>query len=173
MIRKSNGWKQGNMTATPNKYPQGKFKDKPCRWCEEVFSPLAPSHLYCSDQCKDKGLADNYYQKQYKIGLLEVERLLEKQDNLCAICKEVGFKMNEHSHSPLNVDHCHKTGVVRGLLCHNCNRALGLLKDDKERLLAAISYLEGATTIPTGSTLKRVEARSSSKEDDDIVWSHE
>lgn len=154
MIKKSTGWKQKDFTATPEKYPQGSFKDKPCRWCEELFSPLSPSHLYCSDHCKDKGLANNYYRKKYGSSLKEVEFLLEKQNNLCFICEEVGFKMNEHVHSPLNLDHCHTTGKVRGLLCHNCNRALGLFKDDKKRLQRAIAYLEGATTIPKGSTLK-------------------
>lgn len=154
MIRRTNGWKQTNMTASPSKYPQRYFKDKNCRWCEVVFSPVAPSHLYCSDECKDNGLADNYYKKVYKSSLKEVQELLIKQDYLCAICHEVGFKMNEHVNSPLNVDHCHKTGQVRGLLCHNCNRALGLLKDDTRRLRSAISYLEGATTILKGSTLK-------------------
>lgn len=144
MIR--SGWKQKDMTATPDKYPQGKFKDKPCRWCKNEFSPLAPSHLYCSDSCKDKGLADNYYNKIYGIGLLKVEELLIKQNSVCAICEEVGFKMHEGVNSPLNVDHCHKTGEVRGLLCHNCNRALGLLKDDISRLERSIDYLKGATT---------------------------
>lgn len=158
MIRKSSGWKQENMTASPDKYPQGRFKDKPCRWCSEIFSPNAPSHLYCSNQCKDKGLADNYYKNNYGSSLKEVETLLEKQNNLCFICEEMGFKMNEHVHSPLNLDHCHSTGVVRGLLCHNCNRALGLFKDNIKRLKRAISYLEGATTIPKGSTTKRLEA---------------
>lgn len=163
------GWKQANMTAKPEKYPQGSFKDKPCRWCDKEFKPLAPSHLYCSDECKDKGLSNNYYKNIYGITLDYVEYLLKIQNNLCAICKEVGFKMNEHIKSPLNVDHCHDTKTVRGLLCHNCNRALGLFKDSKERLLTAVAYLEGATTIPQGSTDKCLEAHSSSKEDDDIV----
>lgn len=147
------------MTASPRKYPQKYFKDKPCRWCKESFKPVAPSHLYCSDTCKDKGLADNYYSNNYGVGLLQVEQILKNQNNLCAICGEEGFKMNEHIKSPLNLDHCHETGKVRGLLCHNCNRALGLLKDNKERLNRAILYLEGSlfegvTTIPKGSTLK-------------------
>lgn len=146
MIR--SGWKQADMTATPDKYPQGRFKDKPCRWCESIFSPKAPSHLYCSDQCKDKGLADNYYKNQYNSSLQEVESLLQKQNGLCFICEEIGFKMNDHVKSPLNLDHCHTTGKIRGLLCHNCNRAIGLFKDNTERLKRAIIYLEGATTIP-------------------------
>ena len=56
--------------------------------------------------------------------------------------------MAEHHKSKLVVDHCHATGKVRGLLCHNCNRALGLLKDKISVLKNAIQYLEGATTIP-------------------------
>ena len=164
MRKNTTGWEQKNMTAIPSKYPQKYFKDKPCRWCDIPFSPYAPSHLYCSDSCKDNGLADNYYQNQYNIGLKDVRLLLEKQNNLCAICKEVGFKMNDYVNSPLNVDHDHDTGQVRGLLCHNCNRALGLLKDSKERLLSAISYLEGATTIPQGSTHKCEEAHDTHKE---------
>lgn len=151
------------MTAIPSKYPQGKFKDKECRWCSTMFSPVAPSHLYCSDNCKDKGLADNYYKKTYGSSLIEIESLLEKQNNLCFICEEIGFKMKDSVHSPLNVDHDHSTGKVRGLLCHNCNRALGLLKDDTNRLKRAISYLEGATTIPKGSTYKCREAHNTEK----------
>ena len=45
-------------------------------------------------------------------------------------------------------------GKVRGLLCHNCNRALGLLKDSTEYLENCINYLKRVTTIPKGSTLK-------------------
>jgi len=74
--------------------------------------------------------------------------MLERQNHVCAICHEIGFKMNDHVYDTLCVDHCHETGIVRGLLCNNCNRALGLMKDDINRLKNAISYLEGATTIP-------------------------
>lgn len=62
--------------------------------------------------------------------------------------------MNKCHSGVLVVDHDHKTGKVRGLLCHNCNRALGLLKDNKEIIQNCLSYLERVTTIPKGSTLK-------------------
>jgi len=145
MIKKSTGWKQSEMKST---HIPGKFNKKPCKYCGNEYEPVAPSHLYCSDRCKDRGLADNYYRNQYNITLFDVELQLEKQEWVCAICQEEGFKMNEHVHSPLNVDHCHVKGTFRGLLCHNCNRALGLFKDNIDRLKRAINYLEGATTIP-------------------------
>lgn len=51
----------------------------------------------------------------------------------CAIC---GSKVR------LVVDHCHKTGRIRGVLCAKCNSAIGLLGDDTERLASAIEYLK-------------------------------
>lgn len=62
--------------------------------------------------------------------------LLEKQNNLCAIC----FKPSKQR---LHIDHSHETGLVRGLLCGNCNRAIGLFKDDCEVMRNAIKYLYG------------------------------
>ena len=49
--------------------------------------------------------------------------------------------MKDCSSGTLVVDHKHSTGEVRGLLCHNCNRALGLLKDDPKVLQKAMNYL--------------------------------
>jgi hypothetical protein len=78
------------------------------------------------------------------------EEAFKAQNGLCGICKQEGFVMDPKKHrTKLVVDHCHRTNAVRGLLCHNCNRALGLFKDSKESLMNAISYIEGATTIET------------------------
>lgn len=134
---------QSQMTADPSKYPQKYFKEKECKYCKTIFKPKAPSHKYCCQQCADKAWSNNYLKNNYKITQQEYEKLEEKQNHTCAICKTSGFKMREHHFKKLVVDHCHTTGKVRGLLCHNCNRALGLLKDSKSALQNAINYLEG------------------------------
>lgn len=65
--------------------------------------------------------------------------MLEEQHGVCAICGKPETKPNAKY---LAVDHDHKTGEVRGLLCNNCNRALGLLQDNTEVLQNAINYLK-------------------------------
>jgi hypothetical protein len=62
------------------------------------------------------------------------DRLLAEQDGKCASCFRPSAKR-------LHVDHCHETGKVRGLLCGNCNSALGHAKDDIDRLRLLIDYL--------------------------------
>lgn len=141
MIRNGNK-KRKDQTANPSKYPQGGFKNKPCRFCGTDFEPMAPSQLYCSQGCIDNANADRYYKANYGVGVLKVRELLDGQDGVCAICKTEGFKMLEGHYSGLNLDHCHNTGKVRGLLCHNCNRGLGLFKDNADFLREAIKYLE-------------------------------
>jgi hypothetical protein len=74
-------------------------------------------------------------QWRYGITLEEYEKLLEKQGGGCALCGKAKKK------KPLHVDHCHKTGKVRGLLCPPCNRAVGVLGDSKEALEKVVAYL--------------------------------
>lgn len=73
-----------------------------------------------------------------KHGLTEetYQALFTEQSGLCAICGG-----DNAPRDLLCVDHCHTNGHVRGLLCHNCNLALGHLKDDPERALKAAEYL--------------------------------
>lgn len=137
---------QAQMTADPSKYPQGYFKPKPCRECGQIFTPKAPSHLTCSQGCANRMLSSRYLQRNYGITLKQYEDLRQAQSGLCAICGGEGFVMASHHKMKLVVDHCHASGRVRGLLCHNCNRALGLLKDSNEVLLRAITYLRCSTT---------------------------
>lgn len=129
------------MTASPDKYPQGRFNSKPCRKCGTVFEPQAPSHLYCSQECTDLMFTSNYLRRNYDITVEQYQKMLTEQNSKCKICNKPGFKIKESHKLLLVVDHCHKTGKVRGLLCHNCNRALGLLQDSVTNLENAIQYL--------------------------------
>lgn len=82
---------------------------------------------------------ETHYLKTYNLSLEELERLSLRQDNKCAGC---GISSQDATRQKLYVDHCHLTGNVRGLLCHHCNTALGLVKDNLETLKNLISYLE-------------------------------
>lgn len=131
------------------KYPNGYFKVKNCRTCDTEFTPTAPSQKYCSDQCRGKTA---YYERNYGITETELRSMYENQDHRCFICGSDGFVIGKNGHSEkLAVDHCHDTGRVRKLLCHNCNRALGLMQDNPGLLRSAADYIEmhreGATTI--------------------------
>jgi len=72
--------------------------------------------------------------EKYNISLEDYNILLVNQNNVCAICQKV-------SNKNLQVDHDHKTGEIRGLLCWTCNMALGYLYDSTENLNTAIQYL--------------------------------
>jgi len=156
------------MTAKPEKYPQGYFNDKPCKECSAKFSPLAPSHLYCTDACAKLAFTRKYLKKQYKITYEFYMEMYNKYGGKCHICKSVGFKIDPNQKLNLAVDHCHETGLVRGMLCHNCNRALGLFQDNTEYLRNAVEYLERATTILNGVAPSGAK-RTTSEVDDDIV----
>jgi len=73
---------------------------------------------------------------KYGITENQYNTMLERQHYGCRICGE-----QCSSGRRLAVDHCHSTGQVRGLLCGNCNRAIGLFDDDVNRLNLAAQYL--------------------------------
>ncbi len=77
----------------------------------------------------------NNLRHRYGIEQEDYDRMLEEQDGCCHIC---GDPPTKHR---LSVDHCHETGTVRGLLCHNCNHGLGKFKDKITLLLGAVKYL--------------------------------
>lgn len=63
----------------------------------------------------------------------DFDALWAKQQGACAICASTDRK--------LDIDHCHASKAVRGLLCGPCNRGIGFLEDDVNLLKAAIAYL--------------------------------
>ncbi len=88
----------------------------------------------------------NRYVKKYGLTAESYRALHERQLGMCAICgAELGREVNNMSGRPerLHVDHCHKTNVVRGLLCGRCNLCIGRMEDSPELLRRAANYLEG------------------------------
>ena len=81
---------------------------------------------------------DYLFRKKYGITLPEYNNMLDSQSGMCKICNsdKAGGRYGR-----FHVDHCHNTGKVRGLLCHNCNRAIGMMNDDISVLKNAIIYL--------------------------------
>jgi hypothetical protein len=76
--------------------------------------------------------------KKYNLTEEEYNQMLINQGGCCAIC---GTNKPTGKWKVFAVDHNHETGQVRELLCNECNRGIGLLKDDPERLLKAAEYL--------------------------------
>jgi hypothetical protein len=81
----------------------------------------------------------------YGLTLEQYSNLFIKQNNKCGICGCV-FINKKHTH----IDHNHKTGTVRGLLCHGCNTAIGLFKESTNNLKSALKYLKKYSDKTTG-----------------------
>lgn len=115
-------------------------------WSKDNFRWLAPINPGADHMTRD---ARSAYQREWHLNRRfnltgeEYSALLAEQNGGCAICggKETHLSRNGKP-KDLSVDHDHETGDVRGLLCVNCNRALGYFEDSVVRLQAAISYLQ-------------------------------
>lgn len=99
----------------------------------------------------------------YGITSEEYVLIYESQGSVCAICQRArGIKRK------LSVDHCHTTGVVRGLLCATCNKyVLGHSRDDKAFFERAIKYLEEPPAVRViGRRIAPIESEKIECEDD-------
>lgn len=83
----------------------------------------------------------------YGITIYDYNKLLQQQGGVCAICgKSETWKINGKAQA-LSVDHCHKTGRVRGLLCNACNVSIGAMNEDPESMERAAMYLRQHAAI--------------------------
>ena len=83
------------------------------------------------------------YKRLYGISIEEYDKLHRQQNGLCVIC----HKPEIWHFKKLSIDHDHKTGKIRGLLCQRCNTLLGMSEDSADRLRAAASYLDDKNSI--------------------------
>ena len=70
-------------------------------------------------------------------------KAFEAQGGVCKICRSPEWKMRNGRLLDLCIDHCHETGALRGLLCHQCNTAIGWFNDDPKQVERAMLYLKG------------------------------
>jgi len=96
---------------------------------------------------KGKKRHDTEFRKKFGIGLHQYQTILEQQGGVCYICGNQDFRN-------LAVDHDHKTGKVRRLLCTSCNTGLGKFRDDPALLRKAAEYVETTFEIPDDVEIK-------------------
>jgi len=143
--------------------------ERTCRACGNQYQPTRRDQTYCTSRCRkehsDYGRVhkaanrakyteyarahrernrDRYFdrrlQREYGITLADYYRILTTQGGGCGICG-VAESRNKDGSGRLHVDHDHATGNVRGLLCDTCNRGIGQLGDNVDRVKAAVRYL--------------------------------
>jgi len=123
-----------------------------CSKCKKVKPPFEYSFArrasgnysyqsWCKSCCAGRYQRTNSLKRKYGMTLEDYDDLLKTQNGACAICQQ-SEPINSRR---LAVDHDHITGEVRGLLCSQCNRGIGYLKDDPDILEAAAQYLRKST----------------------------
>ncbi|MFI7436367.1 endonuclease VII domain-containing protein [Micromonospora haikouensis] len=100
-----------------------------CKPCHNARGRETVQRLY-------GGTREYHLRRRYGVGQKEFDELLAEQGGVCAICGGA---------DPQHLDHDHRTGWVRGILCFNCNGGLGQFRDSPTRLARAITYLRGTT----------------------------
>ncbi len=148
-------YKHGVEKPQPIEAPEIPDGHKQCAHCSEIkpfnrFSIRSDTRCGYASWCKDchakrpKYLNNARLIKNYGITAEQYETMLEEQNGVCASCHNHEMALDPRTGNlfGLSVDHDHETGHVRGLLCMTCNRCLGLLHDDPERIKELLRYLE-------------------------------
>lgn len=134
-----------DMTEFPIQYSATDGRMASCKFCENKRQRIwrskavasRPDFVAARQLSQDKNKA-----KRYGLTLEEYRELEKRVTGKCEIClKPPRCRKAWRADSRLHIDHDHETGKVRGLLCTDCNRAIGLLGDDADTLLRAADYL--------------------------------
>jgi len=140
-VKKKKCSKCGRLLSLKEFHRKMSHQDGRQSYCKECSSKICILHRKnMTEEQKERKREWGFHHRHLrKYGLTSsaFSTLLRGQKNRCAICRHK-FTMDKKP----AVDHDHKTGKVRGLLCTNCNRVLGNAKDDVNVLFTAIQYLE-------------------------------
>jgi hypothetical protein len=113
------------------------FEDSICLIAGCENKPSRRNAKYCGKTCRQ--IAARV--KEYDLTLEDYNNQLTSQHFKCCICKR------DNGSKSLYIDHDHKTGLIRGLICHGCNSSLGYADDNIETLKNMIDYLERARIV--------------------------
>lgn len=89
---------------------------------------------------RDRWLREGQLAKDYGISLSTYQRMFDRQGGRCAVCGESEYRKVGNRTVALCVDHDHRTGEVRALLCNDCNTALGLMREGARRISMLLDY---------------------------------
>jgi len=131
----------------------GRYKGGCCKACKDQYHKSDEYQKYHkayikqwdidNKEYKDKQVREWQYKTKFGITIHDYDVMLANQDHSCAVCErpQSDFKRK------FSIDHDHKTGKVRALLCDNCNHALGMVNDSPILLQKLISYLENYNRV--------------------------
>lgn len=129
-----NNWqRQMRANLTPEEKLALNQKNSECRRRQYAANPEVRERASRRNTVKKYGITSEQYDAMVKV-----------QGNLCKLCQCPLF---DEPRKPV-IDHCHKTGEVRGVIHNRCNVAIGMLKDDPTLVKRALEYLEAFDVIP-------------------------
>jgi len=123
--------------------PYGNYSKDNCEWVEMTGNSKKADYAKQWRKENPEKVKNNYLRKMFGITLEDYNRMYKSQDGKCAICG----KEEPYEGYSLAVDHNHKTGNVRGLLCSKCNLGLGCFKDSETLIQKAITYLNNHNNL--------------------------
>ena len=155
----------------------GKQKSRPdgveyrCKKCMQIYrkkrysnpkikSKLLKSTATWREKNPDSD-ANNHLIRKYGISLEQYNKMYQLQKGLCGICgkkESTRRRKKTQGDERLAVDHCHETGVVRGLLCFKCNTAIGSLGDNEEMVMRVVFYLTNSLKNSRGEKFRLGES---------------
>lgn len=103
------------------------------QWCKDCFNLWQREYYNKRPKIEKKALNSK---RNYGVNSEKLQLMIKSNSNKCEICK-TKFK----DISKINIDHCHKTNKVRGLLCSKCNYGIGNFNDNTDLLNNAIKYI--------------------------------
>ena len=110
-----------------------------CKVCRKIRS----RRYWCTTgRFKKEPCRIHSLKNKYGITIEQYDKMHKSQNGVCSICGNPEMtKYKDRTTQRLSIDHDHKTGLIRGLLCRKCNTSLSAFEDDIDILASAISYL--------------------------------